>query len=92
MLQPVVGAGPGLAGFFWFHSGTVYHHLIEIVVADVAPSTGDVVFGVGVGAGFCAGSCFRLGLAFGFGFGIRTDLSSLPGCSCWRSSCLSGPP
>ena len=102
MLEPVVGAGPGLASFFWFRGGTVSHRLVGGGVgADVvAPLGADVALGVGVGAdlgaGAGAGAGFGFGDGFGFGFGfgfsVSIDLSCLPGCSCWRSSGFSGPP
>jgi len=104
MLEPVVGAGPGLAGFFWFRGGTFSHRLVGVgVSADVvAPLGADVALGLGVGAGLGAGAGagagfgfgdgLEFGFGFGFGFGVGIDLSCLPGCSCWRSSGFSGPP
>jgi len=103
MLEPVVGAGPGLAGFFWFRGGTIAHRLVGVgVSADVAPLGADVALGVGVGAGLGAGAGGGAGAGFGFGDGIGfgfgigfvvgIDLSCLPGCICWRSSGFSGPP
>ena len=77
-LKAVVGAGAGLASFFWFRGGTVSHRLTG-VGSDVVTAIGvDVVLGIGVGAG----------IGFGFGFG----LSCFPGCDCWRSSRSAGRP
>jgi len=106
MLEPVVGATPGLAGMFGFGGGTVSHRLFGVGVgADViAPVGADVALGVGIAGGLSAGVCagagfgfahgfgLDLGFGFGFGFGVGIDLSCLPGCCCWRSSSSSGPP
>jgi len=92
MLEAVVGDGAGIAGFFWFRGGTVSDRLVGVGAADVAPVGADVVLGVGVGSGLRAGAGIGFGVGFGSGFGIGSDLSSLPGFSCWRSSGFSGPP
>ena len=100
MLQPVVSAGPGLAGIFLFRGGTVSHGLVGVGVgADiVGPLRAEVTLGFGVGAGLGAGAGaefgfgFRFGFWFGFGFGVGIQLSYLPGCRCWCSSGFSGPP
>jgi len=70
MLEPVIGAGAGLAGFIWFRGGIISHHLFSVGAADIAPFHADVVLGVGVGAGLTAGAGFGLGVGFGFGFGF----------------------
>jgi len=92
MLEPIVGAGAGLASFFWFRGGTVSHRLVGVSAADVSPFGADMVLSVVVGAGLGAGTGFGFRVGSGFGFGIGTDLSYLPGYSCWRSSGSSGPP
>ena len=89
MLWPVVGAGAGLASFFWFHGGTVSHGLVG-VGTDVITHLGiavalSIVVGVGLGTG--AGFSFRLV----FGFGIAIALSCLPGCRGWCFSDCFGP-
>jgi len=94
MLEPVVGAGARLASFFWYRGGTVSHRLVGVGAgADVvAPFSVDVALRVGVGVGAGSGAGARAGFGFGFGFGVGTDLSCLPGCSCWRSSGFFGSP
>jgi len=70
MLKPAIGAGPGLAAFFWFRGRTVSHRLVDIGIGTdvVAPLGANVALGVRVGAGFGAGA--SAGAAFGFGDGL----------------------
>jgi len=85
LLEPVVLAGAGQASFFWFHGGTVSHHVVN-VGTDVVTFLGlDEAVAVGVVVGLGAGAGF--GIGFGFGF----DLSCQPGCGCWCSSGFFGP-
>jgi len=91
-LEPVVGAGAGLARFFWFHGGTVCHRPVGVGAHVVSVFDADVAHLVGVDAGLAAGAGLGLGDVFGSGFAIGIDLSCLPGCSCGRSSGFSGPP
>jgi len=92
MLEPIIRAGAGQAGFIRFREWTVSHRLVGVGANDVGPFGTDVVFSVGVGAGPSAGAGFGLGVRFVFGFGIGIDFSCLPSCSCWRTSGFSRQP
>ena len=90
ILQPVVRAGAGLAGFFWFRCGTVCHHLVNVGANVVDPFGLDVVLSIGVSADFGAGDGARFGI--GFGFGLGTNLGWPPSSSSWGASGFWGSP
>jgi len=88
MLDPVVGAGAGLAGYFSVHGGTISHRLVSVSADDVTPFGAKVDLSVGVSVGPGAGAVFGFGngsgFRFGFGFGTGIDLNCRPGSSSCR--------
>jgi hypothetical protein len=88
ILEPVVGAGAGLASLVWYHGVTVSHHLVGRHAKVAVPFDVDVALSFHVIGSLWARRGFSFGSSVGFGIGLH--LSYHAGCSGWRYSALHG--